>query len=133
LREFFEIDNANVLPPGEVSHISAHVASRDMIIQQLRNMGYVKEDDNSNISNLTPWDLHDINEIKQAAKYLALSKIFFNLSDSVEDNWWKKYREYHDKFEEAFRLARISLDLNNDGIKDTEEMGRKVKSWSWSR
>lgn len=128
-REFFEIDNANILPKNEASHISTHVASRDMIVQHLRNMGYIKD----NSSKISPWDLHDISEIKQAAKFLSLSKIFFNLSDSVEDNWWKKYKEYEDKFQEAFRLARISLDLNDDGIKQDEEVQRKVRSWSWSR
>lgn len=132
-REFFEIDDTNILPPGESSHISAHVASRDMIIQSLRNMGYIKENASSELIKLTPWDLHDIFEIKQAATYLALSKIFFNLSDSTEDNWWKKYQEYNDKFEEAFRLARISLDANDDGIQDTLEKQRKAKSWSFGR
>lgn len=132
-REFFEIDDANLLPPGETSHISAHVASRDMIIQSLRNMGYIKENASSELIKLTPWDLHDIFEIKQAATYLALSKIFFNLSDSTEDNWWRKYREYHDKFEESFRIARISLDSNDDGIQDTLEKQRKARSWSFSR
>jgi len=132
-REFFEIDNSSLLPIGEVSHISTHAASRDMIVQQLRNMGYIKEDDNSNLSNLTPWDLHDIHEVREAAKFLALSKIFFNLSDSVDDNWWQKYREYQDKFEESFRLARISLDLDNDGVEDTTETSRKRQSWRWSR
>lgn len=132
-REFFEIDNSNLLPVGETSHITTHAAARDMIIQQLRNMNYIKEDDSGTKSSLTPWDLHDIFEIKEAATFLALSKVFFNLSDSVDDNWWQKYREYQDKFEESFRLARISLDLDNDGVEDTDEKLRKSQSWRWSR
>ena len=132
-REFFEIDNSNLLPLNESSHITTHVAARDMIIQQLRNMGYIKEDANYDLHIMSAWDLHDIMEVREAAKFLALAKIFFNLSDSIEDNWWQKYREYQDKFEEAFRLARISLDLDNDGVKDDVEDSRKRRSWRWSR
>jgi hypothetical protein len=132
-REFFEIDNSNLLPPGETSHITTHAAAKDMIIQQLRNMGYIKEDSSAVESMVTAWDLHDMFEVREAATFLALSKIFFTLSDSVDDNWWQKYREYQAKFEESFRLARISFDLDNDGVVDTNENLRKSKSWRWSR
>ena len=130
--EFFEITNSNILPAGETSHITTHVASRNMIIQQLRNQGYIK-DDGYNDVNLNQWDLHDIYEIRQGATYLALSKIFFTLSDSVDDNWWQKYREYNDKYEEAMRLARLSLDLNDDGLESDDEKTRQATPFRWNR
>lgn len=131
--EFFEIDNASLLPSGESSHISTHVAARNAMIQALRNLGYIKENATTGEQNIDQWDLHDIYEIRQAAMYLALSKIFFNLSDSVDDNWWQKYREYQDKHEEAFRLARISMDLDDDGTEDTEEKRKPMQSYRWNR
>jgi len=132
-QEFFEIDNASLLPQGETDHMVHHVAARNTIIQKLRNLQYIKFDNSGKYVNMTQWDLFDLFEIKQAAVMLTLSKIFFILSDSQEDTWWAKYREYQDKFEEAFKLARLSLDSNNDGVKDASEELVKFKNNRWLR
>ncbi len=132
-REFFEIDNSDLLPPGESSHITSHVAARNSIVQRLRNLDYIKFDSNSNRINITQWDLHDIFEVREAATHLALSKIFFNLSDNDEDMWWRKYREYSDKYEEAFRLVRLSIDNNNDGETDSSETLAQKKPFRFLR
>ena len=131
--EFFEIDNSSLLPSGESSHITTHVAARNTIIQQLRNQGYIKDNATTGEANMNQWDLHDVYEVRQAAMYLALSKIFFNLSDSVDDNWWQKYREYNDKYEESMRLARLSFDLDDDGTEDDNEQVRKAQPYRWNR
>ena len=86
--EFFEIDNSNLLPPGEVSHITSHVSARNTILQRLKKLGYIKLNAAGTLKDITQWDLIDIFEIRQAATMLALSKIFFTLSDSPEDTWW---------------------------------------------
>lgn len=132
-QEFFEIDNVNLLPNGESSHIATHVASRNMIVQEFRRLNYTKEDVNGNRNIINQWDLHDIFEVRDAATFLALSKIFFNLSDSVDDNWWQKYREYHDKYEESMRLAKLSVDLDDDGKKDDDEKVRDRQPFRWNR
>lgn len=132
--EFFEIDNSNLLPAGETTHISTHVAARNHIIQSLRNLGYIKSvPGTSGVENIDQWDLHDIFEVRQAATMLALSKIFFTLSDSVDDNWWQKYREYQDKYEEAFKLVKLSIDTDDDGEEDLSEKNRPKFSMRWSR
>lgn len=131
--EFFDIDNPKLLPSGQASHISAHVAARNHIIQKLRNQNYIKVNASTGLENLTPWDLLDIHEVKSAACYLALSKIFFVLSDNPEDNYWTKYREYQDKFEEAFRLATLSIDNNDDGIPDSDEKSAPIRATRWNR
>lgn len=132
-QEFFEIDNINLLPPGESSHIVNHVAARNKLVQSLRNRGYIKTDSSSNKVNLTYWDILDIFEVRQAATMLCLSTIFFNLSDSTEDNWWQKYREYQDKYEESFRLVTLSIDNDNDGLADDDETAKQFKSMRWGR
>lgn len=132
-QEFFEVDNPSLLPSGETDHVTHHVAARNAIIQNLRNLQYIKVNANGQYVNVTQWDLFDLFEIKQAATMLALSKIFFNLSDSVDDQWWAKYREYQDKYEEAFRLARLSLDQDDDGLKDANEELVKKKVYRWQR
>lgn len=131
--EFSEINNQRLLSTGETDHIIHHVAARNTIIQKLRNLQYIKIDSSSNYVNLTQWDLFDLFEIKQAATMLALSKIFFLLSDEVDDNWWTKYREYQDKFEESFKVARLSIDADNDGVKDSNEVLVKKKVFRWNR
>jgi len=130
--EFFEIGNSSLLPAGENSHISTHVASRNMIIQRLRNKGYLTAD-GVTVEKLDQWDLIDIFEVRQAATFLALSKIFFNLSDQVDDHWWIKYREYSNKFEESMRLSELSIDSNNDGIDNVDETTKSIRVFRWRR
>jgi len=132
-QEFFEIDNTNMLPPGESSHISVHVASRNYIIQKLRNLGYIKDDSTSGDMIINQWDLMDMFEIRQAAVYLALSKIFFNLSDDPEDHWWAKYRDYQDKFESVKWPAQLTVDIDNDGETDPDEQAAPIKVVRWRR
>ena len=132
-REFFEIDNANLLPAGEGSHVIHHVASRNYIVQRLTNLGYVKYDSDNQEESITFWDLHEISEVRQAAVMLSLSKIFFNLSDSPEDTWWAKYREYQDKFEEMFKVVKLSFDTDDDGLVDDNENLKEKKVTRWVR
>lgn len=131
-QEFFEIDNSSLIPPGESSHIGSHVAARNIIVENFRRLGYLKTDA-SGSEILNQWDLHDIFEVRQAATYLALSRIFFTLSDSVDDNWWQKYREYNDKYEESMRIAKSSIDLDNDGLVDVDEDVKNQRSYRWNR
>jgi len=130
--EFFEITNSNILPSGESSHITTHVAARNQIMQLFRKR-YKKDNATTGEAMLNQWDLHDIYEVREAATFLALSKIFFNLSDSVDDNWWQKYREYNDKFEEMFSQAYESLDLDDDGVVDDTEKVPNAAPFRWNR
>ena len=130
--EFFEITNTNLLPAGEVSHISTHVASRNYIIHQLRNH-YTKTSNSGVLEKINQFDLLDIFEVREAACFLSLAKIFFNLSDNQEDHWWAKYREYQDKYEQKMIMARLSIDQNNDGIADSSEKQTQFNPVRWAR
>jgi hypothetical protein len=130
--EFFEINNANILPTGEVSHIGTHVASRNYILHQLRNH-YNKINSTGILEKINQFDLIDIFEIREAAVFLSLSKIFFNLSDNPEDHWWLKYREYQDKYEQKIIMARLSIDKNDDGISDASEQQNQFNPVRWNR
>lgn len=133
-QQFFDIDDANLLPSGEDTHLVHHVGARNTIVQMLRNKGYIKQADGSNLlKSVTQWDLHDMFQVREAAVMLTLSKIFFNLSDSKEDTWWAKYQEYQDKFEETFELITLSLDQNDDGKEDAQENNEPFKVQRWLR
>ena len=132
--EFFEIDNPQLLPSGETDHIDIHVASRNRIIQTLRNDDYIKKNNiDTSILKANQWDLFDIFEIRQAAVHLALSKIFFNLSDEVDDHWWAKFREHNREYERMLPKARLSFDSDNDGEEDVNEIQADILVQTWNR
>lgn len=108
---------------GDSSFIAYHVSSRDQIVQTLRNGGDFKRRlEEEFYRNLTKWDLLDIGEIRQASKFLTLSKIFFDVSENNEDKAYIRYRDYLAKFGEAFKLFRLSLDKDDDGEADRTEI-----------
>lgn len=107
---------------GELtSHILIHVAVRNEILQKFKNNDYIKQDSTGRNRDINCWDLHDISEVRQAAVFLALSKIYENMSDSPEDVWTKKASTYFSKYEEMINVARLSLDLNDDGVEQPTE------------
>jgi hypothetical protein len=131
--EFPEILNSNLLPAGQTSHILTHVASRNHILHNLRNHYSKAGVNDSALKKINQFDLIDVLEVREAAMFLALSKIFFNLSDAPDDNWWTKYKEYADKFEEKMTLARLSIDENNDGVDDAGEVQQQFQPTRWAR
>jgi hypothetical protein len=133
-QEFFEVDDPSLLPAGETSHIGALVATKHQIVQELRNKGYQKRGkDSPSWEMIGPWDLLDVFEVREAATFLALSKLFFNLSSSPDDNWWNKYREYQDKYKNAMNLAFLSIDTNDDGKADKTEVQAPARVVRWRR
>lgn len=115
---------------GETTHNKVHSTCRDEIVERLRRQGYTKYNnsvlkssvkDTIGILQITPWDLHDIFEIREASAYLALSKIFFDFSDKGDDIWLIKSKEYYSRFEENMNTATLSLDKDDDGIVEPSE------------
>lgn len=114
---------------GLASHILIHVATRNQIIQDLRNKDYNHRNLTTGIKeSLTVWDILDANQLKQAAIFLSLSKIFFNYSDAVGDKYEQKSNSYMVKYERAIELSRLSIDTNNDGLADVFEQAREFKN-----
>jgi len=95
---------------GDNSFIAYHVASRNEIIQSLRNGGYSKRFDDM-AANITKWDILDLGEIRQASKYLALAKICFDISLNVDDKFYSKFRDYEGMFGAAFKLFYLKLQV----------------------
>ena len=110
------------LQGNDSSFIAYHVSARNDIIQTMRNGGNsTKQENKINHENLTKWDLLDLGEVRQAAKYLALHKIFFDVSENPDDKQYQRAIDYNQKYGEAFKLFRLSIDKNDDGIADDEE------------
>lgn len=129
-QEFFEIDQLR--PSGENSFISKHVSAKNEILDRLKQRGTVKTV-NSKEDDVNAFDLHDIHEIRQAATYMALAKIFFNLSDNIQDHWWAKYLTFQQKAESALQLFQIEIDSNNDGLNNESDGDKRAKQIRFSR
>lgn len=99
------------------SHILYHSATKNDILQNLRNITT-----KINGEDLTQWDLIDIEEVKQASVYGTLAKIYYNMSDSQEDIWYKKASDYESKFSVLLQSIKTSLDMNDNGLVEQEEV-----------
>jgi len=128
-KEFYCIDDSSILPSGASSHILTHEAVKDEIVQYFRNRGFNKqrEDSLGGRSDLLAWDLLQIDEVREAAKFLALHKIFFNMSDAPDDVWHQKALYYRSQYEDQIKIANLSLDEDNDGETDDNERSTKIK------
>lgn len=121
LFEVPEITDSNHLA-GKASHILTHVAVKNQIIQELNNKDFKKNNISTGLKeDLNCWDILDVNQLKQAAIFLALSKIYFNFNDSADDKYSQKSNYYLNQYKSAIELSRLSLDSNGDGKADVTE------------
>lgn len=111
----------------ELSHFKYHIAARDRIVQAMTKKGYLKRDSSGDLQSITAWDLLDIGEVRQAASQLALYYIYFNASDNPEDHWMDKADKFLQSYEELINLSRLSVDTDDDGVKDDHE--NKARSY----
>jgi hypothetical protein len=107
-------------PTGYTSFIPFHQAAKNEIIQRLRNEGKGTYNGET-FNDLNVFDLLDFTQLSEASKYFALSQIYFNLSDSVDDKYWQKFENYLARYNEAYRVFFLSLDSNDDGLQDVAE------------
>ncbi len=119
---------------NNLSHIKTHAAVKKQIIQKFRNQNYIKYNKvTGKIEDITIWDLLDIDEVRLAATYLALSKIYYQLSDNPEDDWNRKSLDYEDKFNQYIKVARLSIDIDDDGLASPSENKPLFKSTTMRR
>ena len=119
----------NYLPEDETktaatSHILSHMAARDWILQKMRNdgKGVNNADRTGTVKFLDGWDLLDIQEIRQAAIFKALEKIYHQQSTNPDDIWKVQEKEAQEDATAQFNLWFFSLDADDDGIPDSNEI-----------
>lgn len=108
------------VPEDQDSFIAYHQEARNFILTYLRNKGKTIRQQNK-LKMLDQFDLHNFDEVRQAAKYLALANIFYNESDSVDDKWKQKADGFMSKYSEAINLNFLSIDENDDGMQQSSE------------
>jgi len=114
----------NHLPEGQESFIRFHEEAAKDIINDLRRTGIVVENkllDTQKRKKLDVFDLMDIEEVREAAKYFTLSKIFGWLSDAPSDKWQLLEAKY--EAEAAGSLTPlITVDENDNGLLEDGEI-----------
>ena len=113
---------------GQSSLIYHHLAARNYVIQKLNSRGLFKvNQDSGDIEDLNIWDLMNEEQLRQAATFYALHKIFDSVSDG-EDHYSVKSENYLAKAENAMKLYRITYDKDDDGKVDSVEKRFVIKS-----
>ena len=106
---------------SNTSFIKYHQAVRKRIVQKLRNEGKAKKgSDDTLLKNVTEWDLLEPQEIREAAKFYCLEKIFDNISDSVEDKEYQLARKYGRMGDDNY-AAYLKVDFDDDGVEDASD------------
>lgn len=114
------LTSSDYYPGTDTSFLCFHQAARNEIIQRLRNEGNGVYN-GVTFSDLNVFDLLDYTQLSQASKLLALSLIYFNLSDSNEDKYYQKYSDYQSRYNKAYDVFFLSLDANDDGLQGSDE------------
>jgi hypothetical protein len=115
------------LPNGADSWIAFHQEATSQVIQTIRNSGKtIRYDKNGigkafNIKQVDQFDLLDIEEFRNASKYYALYLIFDYISKGDGDSYHQKSVRYFEKYVENLNDKLISLDENDNGVKELEE------------
>lgn len=130
--EFPEVTDSRFIPEGQSSHILAHQAARDEIVQDLRKRGYIKYATGGELENVDQWDLIDVYEIKRASVYKALANIFFSMADSPGDKWYLQYGKYADKYQAEINGIKISVDQDDNGQAEAGEKLQKSRITRWA-
>lgn len=129
MEEFYNIDDV-VDAPGLLAKM---VSARNEIMDRLAQRGYLKYDATLTPQDIVTFDLHDVYQVRQAAKFFTLAKIFFVASDNMEDHWWAKYEAYQSKAVASLALYKLDVDVNNNGKNDEDLGTKRAKNVRWSR
>ena len=117
------------LPERSTSFIAFHQEARNMIVQMLRNSGKkITKFDSVSKDNLIletrqidQFDLLNIEEFRNASKYLALHLIFDFVSKSNEDVYFQRSVRFYERFLDSYNSNFASIDTNNNGVTDLGE------------
>ena len=111
---------ADMMPNSWTSFLKFHIAAKKEIMGFIRNRGImVNTKGGQRIA--TEDDILEPEELRDASKFMTLSKIFRWASDSVGDKWDSKAAFYEQKYGDQMSMINLSLDYNDDGKETIDE------------
>jgi hypothetical protein len=106
----------NYLPEHSTSFIGFHQEARNRIVQYIRNSGKViRRYETLTTKLIDVFDLLNIEEFRQASKYLALHLIFDYLKKSADDQYAIRSKENYEQYEASLNPMLMSIDTNDNG------------------
>ena len=111
----------------DTSFIAYHQSVRNDIIQHIRNSGKTKISSvDGNIDDLIVWDFLRPEQLRNASKYLCLSKIFAGVSDNSEGKFLQLSRGYKKDYQAAIETFLLTVDTDDDGDESSSEQNDAV-------
>ena len=117
-------DIMSKLPTGQTSFVRFHSEAVNDIVKDLRKIGLVIDGnrlDSSARKQIDAYDLLDKDEVREAAKYFTLSKIFSWLSDQTGDKWEQLAAKFESEAAGSM-TPLITIDANNNGKLESTEI-----------
>lgn len=112
-----EPDILNYVPTGRNSYKNIHRRAQERILAWLDERGYT----DSSGDRLTKAAIVDTQEVKEWSTFMVLKLIFEGLSNSVEDIFATKAKEYQAKEDSVRHRLRFRADFDGDGEIDNGE------------
>jgi len=111
----------------DASYIALHQASRKDIIQRIRNSGKTKLSSiDCTLTDLTIWDFTRPDQLRNAAAYLCLSKIFGGVSDNADGKFMNLSSMFRKEYVNAVDTFLLNVDINDNGKEDRSEQSEAV-------
>jgi hypothetical protein len=111
----------------DTSFIRFHVAAKDSIVQWFRGKGNTTYNGVS-LKAVDEFDFIDPSELAVASRFMTLGKIFHWLSDSADDKYYQKARDFMAEAHNSLDVFYISIDKNADAKPDESEMVQNTVS-----
>ena len=103
-------------PDGDKTLNRFIISAKNDIVQNFRNKGnYVSSVSGVSARDLTEFDFNEPDQLKMAAVYLSLEKLFFWRSQDIDDKWIERSRAYNKKYGDSINVFFASIDSNGDG------------------
>lgn len=106
-----ESDILKWVPEGRASFLNVHREAQTKILDWLAEAGITNVDGD----RITKDRIIDLDEVRSWSKYLTLSLIFRNISNSVEDIFDSKAKYYETMAKDRADRTKLRLDLDGDG------------------
>ncbi|MDH3324067.1 MAG: hypothetical protein OEL89_00350 [Candidatus Peregrinibacteria bacterium] len=108
---------------GRNSFLDKHRLSRDLIMEYINQSGIKKTD----LTDYAVSDIVNLNEVKQWSVFMTLSLIMQEMSNQIDDIFWRDYLEFKKQMDYYKDLTFKFLDLNNDSYEDKSTYVRSVE------
>lgn len=109
------------LPDGATSFIGFHQEARNIILQKIRNSGKRIRESRLDTRLVDQFDILEIEEFRQASKYMALHLLYDFLSKGDEDQYAVKAETNLLRSEDSMNSRLIGIDENDNGKSDSRE------------